>query len=86
MTINPAAFRAFAAAIGREWVMTSDDDRIAYSDHFAADEARHQPSAAIAPATAEEVRAIVRIANQYRVPLWPISRARISVMAARLRS
>lgn len=75
-SFNPAAFRAFAAAIGTEWVMTSDDDRIAYSDHFAADEALHQPSAAIAPANAEEVRAVVRIANQYKVPLWPISRGK----------
>jgi 4-cresol dehydrogenase (hydroxylating) flavoprotein subunit len=76
MTINPAAFRAFAAAIGKDHVMMSEDDRIAYSDHFAADEEKHQPSAAIAPANAEEVRAVVRIANQYRVPLWPISRGK----------
>ena len=77
MTIfNPAAFRAFAAAIGSQWVMTSNDDRIAYSDHFAADEEKHRPSAAIAPASAEEVRAVVRIANQYKVPLWPISRGK----------
>ncbi|MFM2100693.1 MAG: hypothetical protein RLZZ366_2232 [Pseudomonadota bacterium] len=34
MTINPAAFRAFAAAVGKDNVMMSDDDRIAYSDHF----------------------------------------------------
>jgi 4-cresol dehydrogenase (hydroxylating) len=75
-SFNPAAFRAFAAAIGSQWVMTSNDDRIAYSDHFAADEEKHRPSAAIAPASAEEVRAIVRIANQYKVPLWPISRGK----------
>jgi len=75
-SFNPAAFRAFAAAIGPQWVMTSNDDRIAYSDHFAADEEKHRPSAAIAPASAEEVRAVVRIANQYKVPLWPISRGK----------
>jgi 4-cresol dehydrogenase (hydroxylating) len=75
-SFNPAAFRAFAAAIGSQWVMTSNDDRIAYSDHFAADEEKHRPSAAIAPASAEEVRAVVRIANQYKVPLWPISRGK----------
>lgn len=77
MTIfNPAAFRAFAAAIGKDWVMTGKDDRIAYSDHFASDEEKHRPSGAIAPANAEEVRALVRIANQYKVPLWPISRGK----------
>lgn len=73
---NPAAFRAFAAAIGKDWVMTSEDDRLAYSDRFAADEEKHQPSGAVAPASAEEVRAVVRIANQYKVPLWPISRGK----------
>jgi 4-cresol dehydrogenase (hydroxylating) flavoprotein subunit len=73
---NPAAFRAFAAAIGKDHVMMSEDDRIAYSDHFAADEEKHQPAGALSPANAEEVRAIVRIANQYRVPLWPISRGK----------
>jgi 4-cresol dehydrogenase (hydroxylating) flavoprotein subunit len=76
MTFNPAAFRAFAAAIGKDHVMTSDDDRIAYSDHFAGDESKHQPGAALAPANVEEVRAIVRIANQYKIPLWPISRGK----------
>lgn len=73
---DPAAFRAFAAAIGRQWVMTGDDDRDAYSDHFAGDEAKHRPSGALAPASAEEVREIVRIANRYKVPLWPISRGK----------
>lgn len=73
---NPAAFRAFAAAIGKDWVMTGDDDRLAYSDHFAADEERHRPAGAISPANADEVREIVRIANRYRVPLWPISRGK----------
>lgn len=76
MNFNPAAFRTFAAAIGKDWVMTSEDDRIAYSDHFSGDESKHQPGAALAPANAEEVRAIVRIANQYKVPLWPISRGK----------
>jgi 4-cresol dehydrogenase (hydroxylating) flavoprotein subunit len=74
--LNPAAFRAFASAIGKDWVMTGDDDRIAYSDHFAADEEAHRPSGAVAPASAEEVREIVRIANRYKVPLWPISRGK----------
>ncbi len=73
---NPAAFRAFAAAIGQEWVMTGDDDRLAFADHFAADENKHLPSGALSPASAEEVREIVRIANRYKVPLWPISRGK----------
>src|SRR5690606_8039155 len=36
----------------------------------------HAPSAAIAPASVEEVQAVLRIADEYRVPLWPISRGK----------
>lgn len=61
---NPAAWRAFADAIGAQWVMTGEVDRRAYSDHFAQDESVHAPAGAVAPANAEEVRAIVRIANE----------------------
>jgi 4-cresol dehydrogenase (hydroxylating) len=72
------ALKAFAGVVGADHVFTGEEDRIAYSDHFAPDdqEGRHQPSAGIAPATVEEIQAIVRIANQYRIPLWPISRGK----------
>ena len=33
-------------------------------------------SAAVAPSTLEQVQAVVRVANQYRVPLYPISTGR----------
>jgi 4-cresol dehydrogenase (hydroxylating) len=34
------------------------------------------PSAALAPASVEQVQALVRIANEYRIPLYPISTGR----------
>ncbi|MBO9581701.1 MAG: FAD-binding oxidoreductase [Sphingobium sp.] len=71
-----AALKAFAGAIGAANVFSTDEDRTDYGDHFAADESRHLPSAALAPKTVQEVQAIVRIANQYKVPLWPISRGK----------
>ncbi len=73
---NPAAWRAFADAIGTQWVMYGDDDRRAYSDHFSADETRHAPAGAVSPASADEVQAIIRIANEYGVKLWPVSRGK----------
>ncbi|MGB3798133.1 MAG: FAD-binding oxidoreductase [Alteraurantiacibacter sp.] len=73
---SPAAWRAFADAIGSQWVMNGDNDRRAYSDHYAEDEAVHAPSGAVAPSSAEEVQAIIQIANEYNVPLWPISRGK----------
>jgi 4-cresol dehydrogenase (hydroxylating) len=72
------ALRAFAGVVGAANVFTGEEDRIAYSDHFAPDdqEGRHQPSAGVAPVTVEEIQEIVRIANRYKIPLWPISRGK----------
>ena len=66
----------FARAIGAEFVFFDDVDSIGYADTFAIDDARHIPLGAIAPATTEEVQAIVRIAAELKVPLWPISRGK----------
>jgi 4-cresol dehydrogenase (hydroxylating) len=71
-----AALKSFRAAIGAANVFAADDDRRAYSDHYSPDESKHMPAAAVAPASVEEVRAIVRIANEHKVPLWPISRGK----------
>ncbi|MPT47131.1 MAG: FAD-binding oxidoreductase [Sphingobium sp.] len=72
------ALKAFAAIVGAGNVFSSEEDKVAYSDHFAPDdmEEQHQPSGAVAPSTVEEIQAIVKIANEYKVPLWPISRGK----------
>jgi (+)-pinoresinol hydroxylase len=73
------ALEKFATAIGRDWVFTSDADvnlyRDAYSPFFGEAEDR-VASAAVAPSTTEEVQAIVRIANEHKIPLWTISTGR----------
>ena len=72
-----AALKAFEGVVGKGWLMASDADRDAYSDLYApGSEAQWPASAAVAPASTEEVQAIVRIANQYKVPLWPVSRGK----------
>jgi 4-cresol dehydrogenase (hydroxylating) len=71
-----AALRAFAGVVGEEWVFATDLDRDTYLDQFAWDEAAHAPGAAVAPLTAEEVQAVVRLANEHRTPLWVISRGK----------
>jgi len=71
-----AAVKAFAGAIGAQNVFATPEDQIAYSDHYSPDESRHQPGAAVAPGTVEQVQAIVRIANEHKIPLWPISRGK----------
>ena len=65
--------------VGREWLFTSDEDvalyRDAYSPLWGEDQERFA-SAAVAPISVEEIQAIVRIANEYRLPLYPISTGR----------
>ena len=72
-----AALGAFTAVVGKDWVLASDDDRDAYGDAYGmADVDDHQPSAAVAPQTTEQVQAILRIAAERKVPLWPVSRGK----------
>jgi (+)-pinoresinol hydroxylase len=71
-----AALTQFEAAVGKQWVFTSDEDVDLYRDSFSPfwHEAEDSvPSAAVAPDGVEQVQAVVRIANTYRVPLWTIS-------------
>lgn len=81
--VSPADFEAALAAwrdaVGPEWVFTSDEDvalyRDAYSPYWGEPEERIA-SAAVAPSTLEQVQAVVRAANRYRIPLYPISTGR----------
>jgi len=68
------ALREFRDAVGRQWVFDSGEDRRSYTDHFSlGDPNEHEPSAAVAPASVAEIQAVLKIANRYRIPLWPIS-------------
>jgi len=73
------AIEELANALGREWVFTSEEDlklyRDAYSPFYGEAEDR-VASAAVAPDSTEQVQAIVRIANKYKLPLWTISTGR----------
>jgi 4-cresol dehydrogenase (hydroxylating) flavoprotein subunit len=72
-----AALKAYSAVVGKDWVMASDADRDAYSDIYApGPESEWPSSAAVAPATTEEVQAVVRLANEHKTPLWPVSRGK----------
>ena len=71
-----AAIKQFEAAIGKEWVFTSDEDVDLYRDSYSPlwhEEDEPIPSAAVAPDGIEQIQAIVKIANAYKIPLWTIS-------------
>jgi len=72
-----AAMAAMVAEIGQDWVLTSEEDLIPFHDTygFTATDI-HQPAGAIAPADIEQLRGVLRIANEHRLPLWPISRGK----------
>lgn len=74
-----AALREFQSAVGSDWVFHSDEEVALYRDSYSIE--RDEPeervaSAAVAPATVEEVQEIVRTANRYGIPLYPISTGR----------
>ena len=65
-----------ANIVGAEWVFTSDEDSSLYNNVYSIyqnSDLEPEVSAAIAPDSAEQVQAIVRVANRYLVPLYPIS-------------
>lgn len=72
-----AALKAFKGVVGNEWVLASDADRDAYADIYAPGSEEEWPaSAAVAPASTAEIQAIVRLANEHKTPLWPVSRGK----------
>ena len=73
------AIRLWGEAVGADWVFTSDEDVALYKDAYSPlwGEAEDRvASAAVAPSTVEEVQAVVRIAYERSIPLYPISTGR----------
>ncbi len=68
-TASPALIEALQRAVGSQHVLPAPEDLIAYEYDATIDRAR--PDAVLFPATAEQVAAVVRAANQYDVPVIP---------------
>jgi FAD/FMN-containing dehydrogenase len=70
------ALSQFADAVGTEWVFSSDEDVALYRDAyspFKGEAEERVASAAVAPDGVDQVQAVVRIANEHGIPLYPIS-------------
>jgi FAD/FMN-containing dehydrogenase len=70
------AIQRFRTVLGNDWVFTSDEDVHPYRDHFSYIKNQPNeliPSAAVGPDRVEQVQDIVRIANEFRIPLYSIS-------------
>ncbi len=73
------ALARFRSVVGADWVFTSDEDVALYRDAYSplwSEPEEKVASAAVAPESAEQVQEIVRIANEFRIPLYPISTGR----------
>jgi 4-cresol dehydrogenase (hydroxylating) len=71
-----AAMNEFLAIVGNDWVFSSDADIALYKDAYSpfwGEPEEKVASAAVAPNSVEQVQQIVRTANKYKVPLYPIS-------------
>lgn len=74
-TFNRAA-EAFRRIVGNEWVHVGDRLK-GYEDPFPIiDKESSRSSIAVAPANVEQVQQILRAANEFNFPLWPVSTGR----------
>jgi 4-cresol dehydrogenase (hydroxylating) len=74
-----AALRELERAVGAQYLFTSDEDVALYRDAYSPwrdEREERRASAAVAPDSVEQVQAVVRIANRYKLPLYPISTGR----------
>jgi hypothetical protein len=70
------AINQFEEAVGKDWVFTSDQDVALYRDAyspFMGEPEEIVASAAVAPDGVEQVQKVVRIANSYKIPIYPVS-------------
>jgi 4-cresol dehydrogenase (hydroxylating) len=71
------ALAGWRQVVGDAHVVTSPAGLATYLDPFAPGErAAFSASAALLPASVDEIRAVLRIANEYRIPLWTVSTGR----------
>jgi 4-cresol dehydrogenase (hydroxylating) len=71
------AIAEFKAIVGADWVWTDPEHILQYTKiMIPADEARHTPSGALAPASVEEIQRILAVCNKYKVPVWTVSTGR----------
>jgi (+)-pinoresinol hydroxylase len=73
------ALEGFRTAAGAEWVFTSDEDLDLYKDAYSpfwGEPQERLAAAAVAPHTVEQVQQVLRVANEHRIPIYPISTGR----------
>ena len=68
------AVAAMRKVVGDEWVFADPDAVTPWKKSYTPDPyGKHVPVGAVCPENVEQVQAIVKIANQFRQPIWPVS-------------
>src|SRR5215203_4464062 len=71
------ALKLFTGIVGEQHVQRSEEELAEYRDPYSfPGRDTFESSAVISPGSVEEVQAIVRVANESRIPLWTISQGR----------
>jgi 4-cresol dehydrogenase (hydroxylating) len=72
-----AALTKLRALLGADKVLTSDEQLAPYCKvMMSAPDEEHRPGAAILATTVEEVQGVMKICNEFKTPVWPISTGR----------
>src|SRR5262249_30927564 len=69
-----SACRELRGVVGADWVLTADDRLMNYADPYSPGVAAdYAPAGVVLPASVEEVRAVLGVANRYGLALWATS-------------
>lgn len=79
--VNAAAFDSavtqLQSLLGPDNVLTSEEQLAPYSKiMLSTPDVQHRPGAAVLATTVQEVQDIMRVCNEFRTPVWPISTGR----------
>ena len=75
--ITPAVITALQAIVGEKYVWTDEDKRIPYGRDEGTFAVPFLPDAVVLPATAEELAAVVALANEPSFPSFPEGPGRV---------
>lgn len=69
----------FLDILGEKGVIIGDEHKLNYLDIFNLTENEHEvrgSPCALRPTTVEHIQAILKVANEYKIPVWTVSRGR----------
>lgn len=69
----------FLEILGEKGVIVGDEHKLNYLDIFSLAENEHEirgSPCALRPTTVEHIQAILKVANEFKIPVWTVSRGR----------